>query len=150
MSYHGEWIPRGQRRPGDPRVRVSDAERKDMADTLARHYADGRLDSSEFEERLGRAMAAKTRGDLSGLLDDLPPLDEPPPPRARRRPRLPRLVLAAGLVAATIVLLSASVHVPWLLIILVGWLVWHRRARRYGCAGGWAARRASMRGDWRM
>jgi hypothetical protein len=56
-------------------MRVSDAERQAVADRLAVHYADGRLDQAEFDERCGRAMSAKTRADLNGLLDDLP---EPP------------------------------------------------------------------------
>jgi hypothetical protein len=56
----------------DHHLRVSDAERQEVADRLAAHYADGRLDQAEFEERSGRAMNAKTRGDLAGLFDDLP------------------------------------------------------------------------------
>jgi hypothetical protein len=53
-------------------MRVSDAERQAVADRLAAHYADGRLDQAEFDERCGRAMNAKTRADLGGLFDDLP------------------------------------------------------------------------------
>jgi hypothetical protein len=56
------------------RIRCSDAERHEMVDKLSKHFADGRLDQVEFDERMGKAMAAKTRGDLAGLLDDLPPL----------------------------------------------------------------------------
>ena len=56
----------------DQQMRVSDAERQEVADRLAVHYGDGRLDQAEFDERLGRAMSAKTRADLNGLLDDLP------------------------------------------------------------------------------
>lgn len=56
----------------DQQMRVSDAERQQVADTLAEHYAAGRLDQSEFDERVGRAMSAKTRADLAGLVDDLP------------------------------------------------------------------------------
>jgi hypothetical protein len=56
----------------DMNMRVSDAERQAVADRLAAHYADGRLDQVEFDERSSRAMSAKTRADLEGLLDDLP------------------------------------------------------------------------------
>ena len=56
----------------DQQMRVSDAERQEVADRLAVHYGDGRLDQAEFDERLSRAMSAKTRADLNGLLDDLP------------------------------------------------------------------------------
>jgi len=58
----------------DLNMRVSDAERAQVADRLARHFADGRLDQVEFDERVSRAMAAKTVGDLRGLFDDLPDL----------------------------------------------------------------------------
>ncbi len=59
-------------RYADQHIRVSDAERNAVAEQLAAHYADGRLDQAEFDERINRAMAAKTRGDLAGLFDDLP------------------------------------------------------------------------------
>jgi hypothetical protein len=58
----------------DLNMRVSDAERAEVADRLSRHYADGRLDQAEFDDRVSRAMAAKTVGDLRGLFDDLPDL----------------------------------------------------------------------------
>src|SRR5580693_4621763 len=59
-------------RYSDQHLRVSDAERNAVTDRLATHYSDGRLDQAEFDERVSRAMAAKTRGDLDGLFDDLP------------------------------------------------------------------------------
>ncbi len=66
--------PPGPQRPvwSDPGLRVSDAERAEVADRLASHYSDGRLDDAEFDERLDRAMRAKTRAELSWLLADLP------------------------------------------------------------------------------
>jgi hypothetical protein len=68
---------------GGQNMRVSDAERQAVADRLAMHYGDGRLDQEEFDERVGRAMSAKTRADLAGLLDDLP---EPDPSMAGAGP----------------------------------------------------------------
>jgi hypothetical protein len=59
-------------RYSDQHIRVSDAERNTVAELLGQHYADGRLDQAEFDDRIGRTMAAKTRGDLAGLFDDLP------------------------------------------------------------------------------
>ena len=50
-----------------PSMRVSDAERAEVADRLSKHYGDGRLDQAEFNERLDQAMRAKTRQDLDGL-----------------------------------------------------------------------------------
>jgi Domain of unknown function (DUF1707) len=59
-------------RYSDQHIRVSDAERNSVAELLGQHYADGRLDQAEFDDRVSRTMAAKTRGDLTGLFDDLP------------------------------------------------------------------------------
>jgi Domain of unknown function (DUF1707) len=63
-------------RPGypDQHMRVSDADRSDVTDRLARHYGDGRLDQAEFDDRVDRAMTAKTVADFQGLFDDLPDL----------------------------------------------------------------------------
>jgi Domain of unknown function (DUF1707) len=59
-------------RYSDQHIRVSDAERNSVTELLGQHYADGRLDQAEFDDRIDRTMAAKTRGDLAGLFDDLP------------------------------------------------------------------------------
>ncbi|HVT67935.1 MAG TPA: DUF1707 domain-containing protein, partial [Trebonia sp.] len=53
-------------------MRVSDAEREAAAAELREHFASGRLDSDELEERLATVFAAKTRGDLSAVFTDLP------------------------------------------------------------------------------
>jgi hypothetical protein len=53
-------------------MRVSDAEREAAAAELREHFASGRLDQDELNERLDRAFAAKTRGDLNALFTDLP------------------------------------------------------------------------------
>ena len=68
-------------------IRVSDAERAEVTDLLARHYSDGRLDKQEFDERVARAMSARTRADLAGLFGDLPDL-EPPAGEAGEGPRV--------------------------------------------------------------
>ena len=74
----------------DQHLRVSDAERQAVADRLAEHFADGRLDQAEFDDRVGRAMSAKTRADLSGLFSDLPDTGAPAVPDGpRRRPATP-------------------------------------------------------------
>src|SRR5260370_5357133 len=74
----------------DPAMRVSDTDRSEIADRLAKHYSDGRLDKAEFEQRLDQALQAKTRADLIGLLADLPDGDGGPPPRDPHRPRSQR------------------------------------------------------------
>jgi len=56
----------------DESLRVSDAERDVTLRTLGDHAAVGRLTLDELEERSGRALAAKTRGELAALTSDLP------------------------------------------------------------------------------
>jgi hypothetical protein len=53
-------------------MRVSDAEREAAAAELREHFASGRLDQEELDERLSRAFTGKTRGDLNALFTDLP------------------------------------------------------------------------------
>jgi hypothetical protein len=64
--------------PLHPDTRVSDAEREKLAQTLREHASQGRLSVDELSERLDRAYAARTQGELSALIADLP--SAPPPP----------------------------------------------------------------------
>jgi hypothetical protein len=59
----------------DPKMRASDADRERTAALLREHLAAGRLDEEEFHERLEKAYAAKTLGDLDELMTDLPAID---------------------------------------------------------------------------
>lgn len=56
----------------DKALRVSDAERDAVLRALGDHAAVGRLTLDELEDRSGRALAAKTRGELATLTSDLP------------------------------------------------------------------------------
>lgn len=92
-------------------LRVSDAERREASALLSRHFVDGRLDDQELDERVGAAMQAKTRGDLSRLLVDLPPLavapaPSLPQPRHGAR-RLAALAVAVSLLAPASLLARA-------------------------------------------
>jgi len=53
-------------------MRVSDAEREAAAAELREHFASGRLNQEELDERLSAALTARTRGDLNALFADLP------------------------------------------------------------------------------
>ena len=55
-----------------PSMRASDAEREAVVQALRAHAAEGRLEPEELEHRVGAALAARTAGELGGLLDDLP------------------------------------------------------------------------------
>jgi uncharacterized membrane protein len=61
--------------PGDPRLRVSDAERDKTIEVLREHHAVGRLSAQEYEERMHSVFLAKTRGELDEVLADLPAID---------------------------------------------------------------------------
>jgi hypothetical protein len=102
----------------DQHLRVSDAERRTVTDRLSEHFAAGRLDQAEFDERVGRAMSAKTRADLSGLFADLPETGAPAVPGySRRRHRHPVLLVGLFVVVA---LLAA--HVLWWTAVPLLWL----------------------------
>ena len=140
----------------DPNMRLSNAERTEVADRLSKHYGDGRLDEEEFNERLDRAMKAKTRADLDGMFDDLPGLEDTPrpapaPPAVQApRPRspFPRVIFLAFVVIVAIMVGQAlagplfafpfhmgwpggwGFHIPWLLIGIVVFLWWRLTHRR--------------------
>ena len=56
----------------EPHLRASDADRAAVADVLGAHMSAGRLDVVEYDERLARAYAARTFGELAELTTDLP------------------------------------------------------------------------------
>jgi hypothetical protein len=104
----------------DPRTRVSDNDRERAMADLAGHYADGRLDHEEYDERLDAIWTARTRADLALLFSDLPrPQATYPPSPARPAARYggPRRRFPLLPVIAVLVLLSALTDAPfWLLI----------------------------------
>jgi Domain of unknown function (DUF1707) len=108
----------------DQHLRVSDADRQAVADRLAEHFADGRLDQAEFDDRVGRAMNAKTRADLSGLFSDLPETgapavpDHPHPLRRRRHPVLVFVLLVLFVMATAHAVMWATW--PWLWVAVLG------------------------------
>jgi hypothetical protein len=142
-AYSPPWMRgSGPRRGSYARhdLRVSDAERAEVADRLSKHYSEGRLDQAEFDQRVDQAMRAKTQSDLDGLFDDLPLPDEPEPsetldagrvaPRRRdQRPHHHHPVLLLALMVLVAVGLGhalVQLYVPWLLIglLAVVWLVY--------------------------
>ena len=57
---------------GRDEMRAGDGDRQAVADQLKSALDEGRLDLSEYDERLQKTYGAKTYGDLQGLLTDLP------------------------------------------------------------------------------
>jgi hypothetical protein len=108
----------------DQHLRVSDAERQTVTDRLSEHFAAGRLDQAEFDDRVGRAMNAKTRADLSGLFSDLPETGAPAVAdhahgrRRRRHPVLVFVLLVLFIMATAHAVLWATL--PWLWVAFLG------------------------------
>jgi Domain of unknown function (DUF1707) len=130
----------------DSGLRASDTERERVAEALRRHHLDGRLDTDELQERLERAYAARTTGDLAPLLADLPSGREP-----GRGPRPygafpgPALFAAVALVALLALATAGAVAhghpgpLPFVAVFLLlrfaWWGPWPRRRRT-----AWGAR----------
>jgi hypothetical protein len=53
-------------------LRAADSDRQFVAERLKTALDEGRLNLSEYDERLAQAFAARTYGELDSLLDDLP------------------------------------------------------------------------------
>ncbi|GLU48078.1 DUF1707 SHOCT-like domain-containing protein [Nocardiopsis ansamitocini] len=60
------------------RMRASDADRDAIAERLAGALSEGRLDLTEYDDRLSATMRAKTLGELAELTADLPETAPPP------------------------------------------------------------------------
>jgi Domain of unknown function (DUF1707) len=121
---------------GERAIRASDADRDQVAATLGDHHAAGRLTLEEFQERLDRAYAAKTLGELSDLMADLPRTDlsqlrgqpggYPPLPERRE----PGAVQAPGGSLPTIVrlwlMITVGLFALWLISGASGgpWFLW--------------------------
>jgi DUF1707 SHOCT-like domain len=119
-----------RRRASHANMRISDAERAEVADLLSAHYSDGRLDQAEFNQRLDQAMHAKTYSELGGVLADLPHTDGPPSAEIQRqhgRSPHPMLVVVAVVVVAIVVgrwLLSPFTGGPFSGGFYLPWWLW--------------------------
>ena len=124
-------------RNGD-HLRLGDAEREQASALLRDHYADGRIDTEEYSERLDAVWAARTRADLRPVFADLPgPGMGSSTPESRRtsagyavprRPAFMRWVVPLAIIALVVTVVT---HLPFVLLaLLVGWVVLHRRGPR--------------------
>jgi uncharacterized membrane protein YcjF (UPF0283 family) len=139
-SSNPTWLlAASRRRTSYSGLRISDAERADVADLLSKHYGDGRLDQAEFNQRLDQAMKAKTYADLDGIFADLPRTDdeavEAPKAAARRRHEHPftrTLVLAVVIVIGVVVAAHALAwtFTTWIWLGLLGALLYVTQVRR--------------------
>lgn len=122
---------------GPAALRVGTAEREQAAEALGKHFTAGRLDVTEYDDRVARAYAAKTVGDLNVLFTDLPqatPMRSAPPIQvaAQRQPSSVVLPLAIfGVLALGAVLVVVTHMVPFFVFPLVFFLFLRGR-RGYG------------------
>ena len=79
---------------------ASDAERDEAAERLRQAAVEGRVTQEELDERLGRALGARTRGELDAVVADLPAPGRTPRQSARRRPELAAFASTAVLLVA--------------------------------------------------
>ena len=129
---HPPWATSRRPTVRDGDLRVSDAERRAVADALSQHYAEGRLDETEFNERLDQAMSAKTRSDLAPLLADFPRSENEEVARRPRSTAKILLVVFALFLAASAAGVLVHPHIPVLLIVFGLFLLarrrhWHHR-----------------------
>lgn len=140
--------------PGDPRLRASDADRDRTAQLLREHHAVGRLTAEEFNDRLEKALTARTLGELNELLADLPAIDLYQLPSAGIRPgrrggsglrraddsllparTVPWItwatgsVLLVGLWVAVGILVGGAAWIPWFILVMVPWRLALERRR---------------------
>ena len=85
-------------------LRASHAEREQAIESLKDAFVDGRLTMDELDVRAGRALAARTRAELTALTADIPPAtgSAHPPAPGRRWPLTKAAAKSGGcLVVAT-------------------------------------------------
>jgi class 3 adenylate cyclase len=91
--------PAAPGRPASPSERVADADRDRTVTLLREHVIQGRLTLDEFSERMGAALEARTRGELSSVMSDLPspvPPDPASPVASPRQARRWHVALMSG------------------------------------------------------
>ena len=104
-------------------MKASDSDRDAVVSDLGEHFQAGRLTAGEFDERMGRALTARTWGDLKDLLADLrrhPAWARAPaarstsvqPGRSSGRLAPPPMAVLAGIGIAVAVLVNVG-HVGW-------------------------------------
>jgi hypothetical protein len=85
--------------------RVSDAERDEVVELLRRAAGEGRIGHDELDERLTRALSARTYRELNVTIEDIP------------RPRGARVPTTPGRVGGWA--LTAIRNEPWLLVFVI-------------------------------
>jgi len=77
-----------------PDMRAGDGDRDQTISRLREAFAEGRLSTEEFEQRMSAANVAKTYGELSVLVEDLPAVAPTPAVAATPVPAAPTTAAA--------------------------------------------------------
>jgi hypothetical protein len=103
-------------------LRASDQDCDRTVDELRAHGAEGRLTVEELEQRVQRALAARTLGELAELTRDLPDRGSPARPARPRRSRSGdlRVFLSVAVLMIAIWALTGSGYF-WPMWPIVGW-----------------------------
>jgi hypothetical protein len=127
-------------------LRIGDTERDRAIAALGDHFAAGRLNTEEFEERVDKAITARFNDDLEPLFADLPRTAEPTVEARSNRGSDAHLawspmVWLAPLLVVCAVVTAVILSAPWLVwmflwVFLITRLFRHRRGyfgppRRY-------------------
>jgi uncharacterized protein DUF1707 len=108
-------------------LRISDADRESAVELLGEQYALGRLTRDEFDERSDAVWSAKTEGDLAPIFADLPVRRSGPPRVGSLAPHRPRWwPVPLAPVVVLLVVLTVVTHVPFVLLLLFGFLCFGR------------------------
>ena len=102
-------------------LRIGDAERDRAIAALGDHFAEGRLNAEEFDQRVDQAIKARFNEDLEPLFVDLPRTPEPnTEPGSNRRPDA-HLAWSPVIWFAPLIVICALVAA---VILSAPWLVW--------------------------
>lgn len=125
-------------------MRASDADREQIADRLRRATADGRLLAHELEERMARALRARTYGELDAVVADLPGeriahgSKGAAGRQGRRMPHaltlavaIPVVIAAVAMVMALAVFVVSGVFALWMVWVVLGWWFFGRGRHRH-------------------
>jgi hypothetical protein len=126
-----------------PDLRASDADRERVAEVLRDAVAEGRLDMTEFEERLDATYKARTYRELAPITRDLPVAGVTPPPVVS----LHKDAVPEGSWTGRVVGGADSGAAPWAVAVMSGferkgrWVV----PRRMNCVAFWGGGELDLR-----
>src|SRR5450432_3116707 len=99
-------------------MRASDADRDSVVSDLGEHFQAGRLTAAELDERTGQALTARTYGELTELLADLPAARPAPPIPAASSPAV-RPRRAPGRVTPPVMAALTGLAITALVLVVI-------------------------------